>query len=45
MSLTAWPDRYWAQRVEAWIMPSLSVSAKPWRAVFSVWLEVTLIAV
>ena len=44
MSLTAWPDRYSAPPVETWMMPSLSASAKPRRAAFSVWLEVTLIA-
>ena len=44
MSLTAWPDRYSAPPVETWMMPSLSASAKPLSAAFSVWDEVTLIA-
>ena len=44
MSLTAWPDRYSAPPVDTWTMPSLSASAKPFRAAFRVWLEVTLIA-
>jgi hypothetical protein len=44
MSLTGWPDRYSAPPVETWMMPSLSASAKPFRAAFSVWLELTLIA-
>jgi hypothetical protein len=44
MSLTDWPDRYSAPPVETWTMPSLSASANPFSAAFSVWLEVTLIA-
>ena len=44
MSLTPVPDRYSAPPVEICTMPSLSASAKPRRAAFRVWLEVTLIA-
>ena len=44
MSFTFWPDRYSAPPVEIWTIPSLSASAKPLSAAFSVWLEVTLIA-
>src|SRR6266545_4523180 len=44
MSFTVGPDRYSAPPVETWMMPSLSASAKPRKAAFSVWDEVTLIA-
>ena len=44
MSLTVEPDRYSAPPVETCTMPSLSASAKPRSAAFSVWDEVTLIA-
>ena len=44
MSLTVLPDRNSAPPVETWTMPSLSASAKPRIAAFSVWDEVTLIA-
>ena len=44
MSLTVAPDRNSAPPVETWTMPSLSASAKPRSAAFSVWEEVTLIA-
>ena len=42
--LDGWPDRYSAPPVEIWRIPSLSASANPCSAAFSVWLEVTLIA-
>jgi hypothetical protein len=38
------PLRYSAPPVETWTMPSLSASAKPRIAAFSVWDEETLIA-
>ena len=44
MSLTVGPERYSAPPVETWMMPSLSASAKPRSAAFSVCDEVTLIA-
>jgi small subunit ribosomal protein S5 len=43
MSFTPAPDRYSAPPVDIWTMPSLSASAKPRSAAFSVWLDVTLI--
>ena len=44
MFLTAWPDAYSAPPVDTWMMPSLPASAKPLRAAFRVWDEVTLMA-
>ncbi len=44
MSFTPWPDRYSAPPVDTWTMPSLSASAKPRMAAFSVCDDVTLMA-
>ena len=44
MFFTAWPDAYSAPPVDTWMMPSLPASAKPFRAAFRVWDEVTLMA-
>ena len=44
MSLTFWPDANSAPPVENWMMPSLSASAKPRMAAFTVSDEVTLMA-
>jgi hypothetical protein len=38
------PERYSAPPVEIWMIPSLSASANPRSAAFSVWVDVTLIA-
>jgi hypothetical protein len=44
MSLTVGPERYSAPPVETWMIPSLSASAKPASAAFSVWDDETLMA-
>src|SRR6476469_4558250 len=44
MSFVEAPDQYAAPPVETWTMPSDSASAKPRRAAFRVWEEVTLTA-
>ena len=44
MSFTRWPDANSAPPHETWMMPSLSASANPWIAAFTVDDDVTLIA-
>ena len=44
MFLTVGPDRYSAPPVETWMMPSVSASAKPCSAAFSVCDDETLMA-
>ena len=44
MFFTLGPERYSAPPVDTWMIPSLPASAKPLRAAFRVWDELTLMA-